>query len=101
MDEKNIKRIYKFKKDQPDLYVLLEPLFRFSLCKGEIEEEINKLQGFKLHIDYAIPQHLYDDLINQGIDPTFYVYDYTHSNLGKPLNLVEKYFSLLVIALTV
>jgi hypothetical protein len=79
----------------PDTVETFSPLMSSTFNKGKMLDEIQRMEGKELNIDFAIPQSLFDELLKNGIDPTFYVFDYSDSNFGKPLNLLERYFKAL------
>ena len=61
----------------------------------KILEEIERIEGKRLNIDFAYPIEFQHELIRNGIDATYFVWSYEDSTFGKPLNLLERYFQAL------
>ncbi len=83
---------YKNRKSIPLLVELIKPLLSPSFSKGDMVKEIERFEGKELNIDYAIPWEFQKALIDLNLDPTFIVWDYSSGSMGKPINLIQRYF---------
>jgi len=84
--------LYKNREKLPNTVKLLHPLLNDSFSKGDMLKEIERIEGKTLNIDFSYPIEFQYQANAMGIDTTFFVWDYTDSNFGKPLNLLERYF---------
>jgi len=87
--------LYKNRDNIPNTIKAVSPLLNSCFSKGDMLKEIERIEGRELNVDFAIPQSLFDQLHDLGIDPSPYVYDYTEKSHGEPMNLHQRYIQAL------
>jgi len=87
--------LYKNRKKLPHLLKAISPLLcglNNGFSKGDMLEEIERIEGKKLNIDFAYPVEFQHELNRIDVNTRYFVWSYEDSNFGKPLNLLERYF---------